>query len=114
VDATGGGWCIAMSRWKPKPPEVEWQQCPRKRQNSPKCDDCGEQPRLMRSAITEQTSWMRGDDQVTFLCIPCALARGVVPSNAVCRVLWDAMLPLERATIAARLRPETVPVERGR
>jgi hypothetical protein len=90
--------------WKPKPTQVEWQTCGR--HSKAPCDICGETPRGIRCVITEQTSWMRGDDEVTFRCIPCAIVRGVVPSNAVCHLLFDAMTPEERVTIAGRLRPE--------
>lgn len=100
---TRSGETTMSEPWKPKRDQVDWRTCPRNR-DAVKCDKCGEIPREIRCVLTTQTSFMRGDDEVTFLCIPCALSRGIVPSNAVCRLLWDKMLPLERTAIAARLR----------
>jgi len=90
--------------WKPKPVDVSWQTCPHKTADAPQCADCGQLPKGQRCVLTEQTNWMRGDDEVTFLCIPCAATRGITPCNPVCRLMFDAMTPDERIQIAERLK----------
>jgi hypothetical protein len=91
-----------MSRWKPKPPEISWQAIGRR--DTRTCDDCGQVHKHHRCVITEQVNWMRGDDEVTFLCISCAVKRGIVPCNHVCRLLVAAMTTEERFVFAERLR----------
>ncbi len=91
-------------KWKPKPPEIEWQQCPKDPQYQAKCADCGEMPKKWRATITEQTSWFRGDDEVTFLCISCAMKRKIPLTGPVALTLADVMEWAERQWIAERLK----------
>ena len=95
--------------WTTRKPEVTWQTCPRKTADAPRCDDCGELPRGQRCCITEQTSIMRGGDKVTFLCIPCAIIRGVKPGGSVALIMFDAMTDDEKTLIAGRLMPAQPP-----
>lgn len=91
-----------MRKWSPKT-TTDWRDCPRKDDGS-RCADCGRRSIKIRCIITEQTSVMRGDDKLTELCIPCALKRGIVPSNPVCKLLFERMTPGEVEAIAERLR----------
>jgi hypothetical protein len=92
-----------VTKWKPKSPYTEWQRVSQKHYTQP-CDHCGGVPSGMRAAITTQTSWMRGDDEVEFLCITCAIARGIRPTGAVALLLFDAMTDEERLIVSDRLR----------
>ena len=89
--------------WKPKPLEISWQTVSAKG-HQPKCADCGETPKHSRCVLTEQVNFMRGDDEVTFLCIPCAVKRDIKPCNPVCRLMFEKMTREEQIQIAERLR----------
>lgn len=100
-----------MSKWKPKPPEVRWEQPPRSRSLATfPCVDCGQPPRGFRAVIATQVNWMRGDDEVEHLCISCAIRRGIKPDRAVCRLLFaDNMTQDEQLAIAERFQPPIAP-----
>lgn len=93
---------MSLKNWKPKPADVSYQMTGKKDQLP--CKDCGNKPKVMRCAIAEQTSPMRGDDEVTFLCVPCAVKRKIDLPSIACRLLYLAMTQEERETIAERLR----------
>lgn len=92
-----------MSRhWKPKPPEIDWE-IVSKRDRFP-CDSCGNIIMGSRLSVTMQTNYFRGDDEVTFYCVPCALSKGYKPNNPICRLIVEKMTAEELHTIVQRMR----------
>ena len=90
-----------MSKWKPKPPQVEWQQVSRKHHHAV-CDECGNTPKGYCATVTTQVNWMRGDDEVQVLCITCAVHRGHIPSPIICQAIFAALSQAERSAVVSR------------
>ena len=73
-----------MSRWKPRT-DLNWSTRQGSgRRDRHKCDKCqqGVAPNGRYLVVVEQTSWFRGDDEVTVFCAACAAKAGYVDPKA--------------------------------